>query len=341
MAHLDGMISKTKLNNFQKGQIVAYADCGLSGRQIGKKIGRAQSTVAKFLQDYNSSSNYERRIGSGRKRKTTNTDDQNILSVAIKTRTISAKQIKRDLNMNISPQTIRNRLHEAGYYSHFQVKKPFVSIINQQRRLTWAKEHLSWSTEEWKKLLWSDESPYVLRFQHSKRVWRLPNERYSKSCMTGTVKQDKRIMVWGCFASHGVGNLYRVKGIMDKEQYHQILIRQMVSSAKKLFKDGNFIFQHDNDPKHKAKIIQKYLERKNITTLDWPSQSPDLNPIENVWIFLDKQVADRNPQNENELFQVLEVGWINLPTDFLTNLVESTPRRCQAVIKNGGMPTKY
>ena len=73
--------------------------------------------------------------------------------------------------------------------------------------------------------------------------------------MTGTVKQDKRIMVWGCFASHGVGRLYRVKGTMDQELYRQILFKQIIPSAKKLFPDGNYIFQHDNDPKHKASII--------------------------------------------------------------------------------------
>jgi hypothetical protein len=221
------------------------------------------------------------------------------------------------------------------------VKKPFISSNNQQKRLKWAKEHISWSAQEWKKVMWSDESPYVLRYNQRKRVWRLPNERYSKPCMAGTVKHDKKIMVWGCFAAHGVGNFYRVKGIMNKEQYHQILIRQMVPSAKKLFPDGDYMFQHDNDPKHTAKIIDKYLKNKNILTLEWPSQSPDLNPIENLWNILDKQLEDRNSSNEDELFQVLEVGWKSLSTEFLKNLVESMPRRCQAVIDNEGLPTKY
>lgn len=330
-----------KLTDFQKGQIVAYSDCGLSGREISKKIGKAQSSVAKFLKDFKESSNYKRKVGSGRKRKTTIGDDQNIVSVAVSVRTISAKAIKADLRMNVSPQTIRNRLHEAGYYSHFQVRKPFVSAINQQRRLAWAKEHLSWSLLDWKKVLWSDESPFVLRFQYSKRVWRLPNERYSASCMTGTVKHDKKIMVWGCFAAHGVGNLCRIHGIMDKEKYRQILIRQMIPSSKKLFPGGHYVFQHDNDPKHKAKNILKYLQNKNINNLDWPSQSPDLNPIENLWIFLEKQVTDRNPTDEDGLFKILRVGWKNLKPDFLMNLVESMPRRCQAVIDNDGLPTKY
>ena len=115
----------------------------------------------------------------------------------------------------------------------------------------------------------------------------------------------------------------------------------MVSTAKKLFPYGNFIFQHDNDPKHKAKSVQKYLENKSINVLDWPSQSTDLNPIENLWALLDKKISDRNPSNEDELFEIIQKGWQELQTELLTRLVDSMPTRCQAVIDNNGLPTKY
>lgn len=331
-----------KLTNFMKGQIVAYDDCGFSGREIAKKIGKSQPTVTQFLKSFKSTGKYERKPGTGIIRKTTKIDDKNIVHAVKGLRTISAIEITRQLNMvDISPQTIRNRLHEAGYHAYFQVKKPFISNINQQKRLQWAKDHVSWSVEQWGKVLWSDESPYMFRCNVRKRVWRLPTERYCKPCIKGTVKQERKIMIWGCFTAHGVGNLYKVNGIMNKEQYRQILIRKMVPAAKKLFPNGDYMFQHDNDPKHTAKIITKYLQSKNIITLDWPSQSPDLNPIENLWSFLDKQVENRNATSEDELFQVLQNGWNSLPTTLIRNLVESMPRRCQGVIDNEGRPTKY
>lgn len=119
----------------------------------------------------------------------------------------------------------------------------------------------------------------------------------------------------------------------------------MVASAKMLFKDPvayrEFIFQHDNDPKHTSKVVQRYLKTKGVNVLPWPAQSPDLNPIENLWAILDTRLKHRKCNNEDELFGVLKAGWEALDPQILKNLVDSMSRRCQAVIDAKGMPTKY
>jgi transposase len=78
-----------------------------------------------------------------------------------------------------------------------------------------------------------------------------------------------------------------------------------------------------------------------VPILEWPSQSPDLNPIENLWSILDANLKNRTPQNEQELFEVLEEGWKELPIDLLERLSDSMPRRIEAVIKAKGFATKY
>ena len=75
--------------------------------------------------------------------------------------------------------------------------------------------------------------------------------------------------------------------------------------------------------------------------MEWPPQSPDLNPIENLWSILDQQTRERRPQSDEQLFEILENGWKNIPIDKLNSLVDSMPRRCAAVIKSKGLPTKY
>jgi hypothetical protein len=75
--------------------------------------------------------------------------------------------------------------------------------------------------------------------------------------------------------------------------------------------------------------------------MDWSSQSPDLNPIENLWSILDRQLCNRKCNSEDELFQALMQAWENLPTDLLDQLVGSIHDRCQAVIDNKGFPTMY
>ena len=162
------------------------------------------------------------------------------------------------------------------------------------------------TTINWHQVIWSDESPYVLRFNGRKLVWRAGNERYSIACISGTVKHDIKIMVWGCFTAHGVGNLCLVEGIMEQVQYRRILKDRLDPSHRRLFPAKAWFFQQDNDPKHTANTTKQYFIDNQIPVLPWPSQSPDLNPIENLWSILDHKLRNRRPQNKEQLFEALQ-----------------------------------
>lgn len=101
------------------------------------------------------------------------------------------------------------------------------------------------------------------------------------------------------------------------------------------------IFQHDNDPKHKAKTVTKWLADNSIVVLEWPSQSPDLNPIENLWCEAERRIGGRKFKKEDELFNAVQEKWRGIPKERLEKLVESMPRRCKAVIDSNGYATKY
>lgn len=93
---------------------------------------------------------------------------------------------------------------------------------------------------------------------------------------------------------------------MRKEDYQKILQNQLIPSSRALFPDGDFIFQEDNDPKHASHLCRNYLESKNMTRMDWPAQSPDLNPIENLWAILNGKAKDRRPKSDQDLFELLQ-----------------------------------
>ena len=335
------------LTDVQKGQIIGAMKADKTIAEAAAIASCWPASAHRYWHRFLDTNDVSRKEGQGRKRKTTPQQDRAIIREVKKCRFVSTTDILNSYpDLNVSPDTISRRIKETGEFnSYWAAKKPYMSPENKRKRLAWAKEHLNWTIDQWANVLWSDESPFVLRYHGKQRVWRLHNERYDPKCTISTVKHDAKLMVWGCFAAHGVGRLHRVEGIMTKEQYHQILIHQMQPSGKDLFPDGKFIFQQDNDPKHTAHIIRNYFANKSktgkMTKLVWPAQSPDLNPIENLWSELDRSLKTRKANSLEELMEILQEGWKNLSPTLLRNLVESMPRRCQAVIDAKGAATKY
>ena len=148
-------------------------------------------------------------------------------------------------------------------------------------------------------------------------------------------------MLWGCFSASGVGSLERVQGIMKKEDYKKILDDNLKKDARKLGLGRRWLFQHDNDPKHKSKLVTEWLNKAKISVLEWPSQSPDLNPIENLWVELKRRVHSRHPKNIDELEQICKEEWQNISPDVCFNLIKNYKKRLASVIKQKGHSIDY
>lgn len=127
---------------------------------------------------------------------------------------------------------------------------------------------------------------------------------------------------------------------MDARYYINILAHNIEESARRMNIADDFIFQQDNDPKYTAAVTKRF-ENTSINLLEWPAQSADLNPNENLWSRLDSKVLPSGRKNADIFYQNLQNAWNELSPNYLQKLVESMPRRLQAVIKAKAENSKY
>jgi hypothetical protein len=149
------------------------------------------------------------------------------------------------------------------------------------KRLQFAKRYWNF---QWDRILWLGETKIeIFGKKHQRWVWHRQKDIHAEKHLIPTVKYvGGYMMLWACFSSKGSGQLVRVHGFMDSIKYQQILIQNLTASARKLKLGRGWIFQQDNDPKHTSKSTQKWFTDHRIKVLPLPSQSPDLNPIENL-----------------------------------------------------------
>ena len=142
----------------------------------------------------------------------------------------------------------------------------------------------------------------------------------------------------------GIGYACRMDGRMDGDLYIQILEDELMLSIKHLGKTpSQVIFQQDNDPKHTCKKARDWFKNHQINVMPWPAQSPDLNPIECLWQHLKRKLGEyeKAPSGVLELWERVEKEWNAIRKEVCQNLIESMPRRIEAVLKAKGGYTKY
>jgi len=139
-------------------------------------------------------------------------------------------------------------------------KKPRVTEKQRKARLAWAKEHLNWSPDDWK-VIFSDESTFnIQNHAWNQYVCRRPHEAFSLQCILLVIKHLFSVMICGCMASHGIGRLHICEGMMNATKYAAVLETKLLPSARSLFGERSWLFQDDNAPCHRAKLVKRWMQ---------------------------------------------------------------------------------
>ena len=256
------------------------------------------------------------------------------------------KTLREEKGIELHRSTVARALNNAGMKATDKKKKPALSKKNIKERLAFAKSHRDWTVEDWKSVIFSDETK-INRFNSDGRSWTWFREGevlQPRNVAQTTKHGGGGIMLWSCITALGVGYLCEIEGIMDQHLYMEILENELTQTLDYYaLEEGDVTFQQDNDPKHKSKFTTEYLNGRDFKVMIWPPQSLDLNPIENSWAYLKRQLNkyDKPPEGVKELFERVEKEWEAVSIDYVSKLYESMPRRMRAVIKARGRWTKY
>jgi transposase len=256
------------------------------------------------------------------------------------------KMLSNNLGVDVHLNTVRNTFKEAGLRTIKRPSKPKLSAKNIKARLEFAKQYKHWTIEDWKNVIWSDETK-INRFGSDGHIWSWikDGQKLQPHQVNQTVKHGGgNIKIWGCMTAYGVGYMCQIHGTMTKELYQEILEDEFLKTIDHFqLNPSSVIFQHDNDPKHTAKVITNWLKNQEFSTMSWPAQSPDLNSIEHLWYIVKYRLNQYETPASGmvELWKRVEEIWNEISIEDCLRLIESMPRRIQAVLDSKGLWTDY
>ncbi|GFV03171.1 transposable element Tcb2 transposase [Trichonephila clavipes] len=242
---------------------------GRNVTSVAAEFGINKSVVSRACKAFQTTGTAVRKVGGGRPRTTTAGDDRYIILQAKRGRRQSASVIAQQLSTTTGRQvsrfTVARRLHKGGLFARRLERCLPLKVDHRRHRLQLCREHKNWTTDQWSRVLFTDESRFSTR------------------------SDSQRFLIWRKIGTRGsvIGDRYCEEVLFP----HVRLFRGAIGP--------DFIFMDDNARPYRTLAVEELLESEDITRMDWPAYSPDLNPIEHVWDALGRRIAARLHHPEN------------------------------------------
>ena len=310
--------------------------------EISRQTGVHSRTVRRYFKAYQTKKPVDTVGRDGRPPKVDHPGKIRIAQIVRHNPVISSNEISHKIESStgnlVSPRTIRRTLSGMRYDRRKPRNVPMLTKRHIEARMKFAQENLD---RDWTKVLFSDES-FVQLFSNSLTMW----TRKGTTRENPQVKDRTKVMFWGAFGLNMRSELRFIEGNMTGEVYRGILAEHVVPLLTELNRSASrrkkgIVFQQNNDPKHTCKLVREYIKETGLEVLEWPSCSPDLNPIENLWSIIKGKVYKKFPKTKNELKALLIQKWERMDSITIANLVNLMKIRCLEVIKNNEKRIDY
>ncbi|GFX51771.1 transposable element Tcb2 transposase [Trichonephila clavipes] len=213
-------------------------------------------------------------------------------------------------------QTLYRHLWHIGLSARRPVRCVPLTATHCRLRLTWSREHALWTPQQWSCVMFSDEYRFSLQSDYRRTlIWRAPGTRYHQESIIERHRYGgKGWLVWG-------GNILgcrtdlHVQSVTMAGYIYQVIILEQHIRLFRVTMGAEFLFMDDNARPHRVNIVNECLQSEDITCIDWPAHSPDLNPIEHEWDVLGQRIAARQspPTCPPERRMALLDEWCNIP----------------------------
>ena len=275
-----------RLSTEDRWQAIGMLRAGVAIREVAWHFQCHHSTIVRLNRRNADTGTVNDRPRMGQPRVTTAAQDQHIVLTHLHNRfqtSVQTSATVRGTRGYVSAITIRRRLREAGLRSRRPLIGHVITERHRTERLAWAETNIRRLREEWRSRLFSDESRFNLSHADRRiRVWRRNNERYADACIV----QHNRygggsVHVWGGFSYHHRSPLHVFRQNVNANVYLEQVLDQIVVPLFNTHNELHF-FQQDNARPHTANITRDYLAQQHFHVLEWPANSPDMNPIEHA-----------------------------------------------------------
>ncbi|KAL4493178.1 hypothetical protein ABPG72_003263 [Tetrahymena utriculariae] len=324
---MDNSVSEQELGeqgriNLSKYKVIVMYFEGISITEIARRVNMDRKNIYKLIDKFKKYESVEidlRHQNTGRPKIITTEMEEEIKQSIQEKDHMTLNQIhemiEEEIGIECHRSTVFRFLQENG---RFLIPAWTLSLSEpqKQQRLDYCNYHIEKRTT-FKKVIFTNESSFILN-RVTQKLYALDSQQRPK---IEKINPDSSIMVWGAICYEGLIHLQVVEGRLNHEGYLDILKRFMEEGLPTVTSSNYKKFQQDNAPPHRPTVVKEFIKSNGFQVLKHPPNSPDLNPIEQVWYLLKGLVEKRKPQTKQQLEDAIFDSFDEIKTETVQNYI--------------------